>query len=73
MEEIDRDLGFEQRCPLCGGDNHCGMAASPPRNACWCATVEIIPELLAKLPESSRGRSCLCPDCCAVKGDVDER
>ncbi len=70
MDEIDHDTTFEQRCPLCGGDNACAMAASPPRPTCWCQDITIDPALLAALPEHTRGKACLCRDCCVERGNA---
>lgn len=51
-------------CPLCGASNHCIMAVgNPSATDCWCMTVRIPPELMARLPEELRDVSCLCADC----------
>lgn len=56
------------RCPLCGGDNACAPAASGSfETPCWCRAVTIAPEVLARVPEAERLRSCLCRQC-ALKG-----
>jgi len=73
MTEIDRNLSFEQRCPICGGNNHCAMAASPAAKDCWCRAIEIDPALLEALPEESRGKACLCANCCQPQGGTVER
>jgi hypothetical protein len=55
------------RCPVCGLPNRCAMevqratgATQPP---CWCVAREFTPDLLARVPEESRGSVCLCPAC----------
>ena len=53
------------RCPLCGDDNACGMAAGA--SACWCFTATIPPEVLARVPEPAQRRACIC-EACATRG-----
>lgn len=51
-------------CPLCGGGNDCAMTRSDGnRSECWCMSVKIGPEILAKVPEASRGVACICARC----------
>lgn len=50
-----------KRCPLCGRDNQCGMAAGAP--SCWCTKATIPPEVLQAIPESAQGKVCVCPSC----------
>jgi GNAT superfamily N-acetyltransferase len=50
------------RCPVCGCDNRCVMAAGE-EGPCWCALVSIDPAALARVPEPMRGVACLCPVC----------
>ena len=50
------------RCPVCGCDNRCAMAAGE-REPCWCASVSIDPAALARVPKALRGAACLCPAC----------
>ncbi|HTB82327.1 MAG TPA: cysteine-rich CWC family protein [Candidatus Sulfotelmatobacter sp.] len=51
-------------CPLCGGANAC-QRCSPAvhKGPCWCASVEIPAELLARVPENFRNRACICRSC----------
>ena len=49
------------RCPLCGGPNDCGGAAG--KSECWCATVKISPEALARAPEEAKRKVCMCAEC----------
>lgn len=50
------------RCPLCGRPNRCAMATGGP-DPCWCATVTISPEALARIPQTLRNVTCLCAEC----------
>jgi Cysteine-rich CWC len=57
----------EALCPLCGNSNQCAMEvekttgiAQPP---CWCASLTIGEDLLAAIPEDSRGLACICSAC----------
>jgi len=56
-------------CPLCGQANDCAMererATGVPQGACWCMQVDFSAELLARVPEPSRDRACICPRCAA--------
>lgn len=60
-------------CPLCGGTNACVPAACGHFDApCWCRDVAFSPAVLARVPASQRGVSCICAACAgagaAVKG-----
>ena len=48
-------------CPLCGGDNACGMAAG--KEDCWCFHAEIPAEVLDRVPAEARGAACVCRGC----------
>ena len=53
-------------CPVCGGPNKCAAAASGSfATPCWCTQIAVRPELLARLPQDERKRSCLCRKCLA--------
>ncbi len=54
-------------CPLCGGANACVPAKTGRFDgaSCWCTTASFDAELLARVPESQRGVSCVCPACAA--------
>lgn len=62
MSEVRTD-----RCPLCGGDNSCAMAASggdpDACENCWCRTATIPDAVLARVPAPLRGRACICARC----------
>jgi Cysteine-rich CWC len=53
------------RCPLCGGPNDCGGAAC--KSECWCSSVPISREALARVPEEARGKVCVCRACGEMK------
>ncbi|MFN3295792.1 cysteine-rich CWC family protein [Caldimonas sp.] len=59
------------RCPLCDGPNGCAMApqgdASRP---CWCTTVSLRRETLARVPAPMRGRACICRRCAGSQDDA---
>ena len=50
-------------CPLCRQPNQCAVAAGHPAHSCWCMTAAIAPEALAAIPDSERGKACICPTC----------
>lgn len=45
-------------CPLCGGDNGCRH-----NKECWCHSVTIPKELLDRVPDDKKGRTCVCKSC----------
>ena len=51
------------RCPLCGEENACALAAGRAGETCWCVSAHFPPELLARIPDSARGRACVCARC----------
>lgn len=53
-------------CPLCGADNQCAMANGKPPESCWCQSVQIDPEALARVPEASRNKHCICQACGSI-------
>ncbi len=53
-------------CPLCGGPNDCQLCTLAAHKCpCWCASLEIPSELLARVPEALRNRACICHKCVA--------
>ena len=60
----------EGRCPICGGDNQCGVHGAEP---CWCTRVHFSAELLARVPAHLRGRACICKSCIPHSGDDKTR
>ncbi len=53
----------EKICPLCGADNKCAMAAGRPAETCWCQGVSFDRDALARVPEASKDKHCLCEAC----------
>jgi hypothetical protein len=52
------------RCPLCGQPNGCQLCtAAAYKGPCWCATVSIPEELLARVPAELRNKACICRNC----------
>jgi hypothetical protein len=49
------------RCPLCGEDNTCGMAAGA--GTCWCFATSVPGEVLERVPPALRGIACVCEAC----------
>ena len=47
-------------CPLCQQSNRCDVKAS---TGCWCMTTTVPAELLAKIPETLKNKSCICQGC----------
>ncbi|MDD2547071.1 MAG: cysteine-rich CWC family protein [Burkholderiaceae bacterium] len=39
------------------------MAAGLPAEHCWCMTATFSPTVLAALPDTLRGKVCICPRC----------
>ena len=52
-----------RRCPLCGGDNTCALAAGA--STCWCFETPIPAELIAQVPANLKDLACICPACAA--------
>ena len=51
------------RCPLCGADNRCAMAADADAAYCWCFDATIASETLERVPAAARGVACVCAAC----------
>ncbi len=61
-------------CPLCGGPNACAPAAGGTlATPCWCTTVSIPAEVLARLPADQVRKSCVCKSCASAARGEDER
>jgi prepilin-type processing-associated H-X9-DG protein/prepilin-type N-terminal cleavage/methylation domain-containing protein len=53
-----------ENCPLCGQPNDCQLCTvAAYKGSCWCARVEMSGQLLARVPENSRNRACICRNC----------
>jgi hypothetical protein len=54
-------------CPLCGQANECAMeverATGVMQPPCWCSQVKFEAALLSRIPEHTRGKACVCPEC----------
>lgn len=50
-------------CPICNKANRCAIVASEDPRKCWCMTTKVPKELLSKIPNELRGKSCVCKDC----------
>jgi prepilin-type N-terminal cleavage/methylation domain-containing protein/prepilin-type processing-associated H-X9-DG protein len=51
-------------CPLCREANHCQLCSPAAyKGRCWCAQEEMPEALLARVPEPSRNRACICQNC----------
>jgi len=61
---------LENTCPLCGGDNQCAMAAGKPAETCWCQGVTFDPEALARIPDASRNKHCICRTCAEAADEL---
>jgi len=52
------------RCPLCGEPNDCALCTTgAAKTQCWCVGQEFPARLLARIPESSKNRACICRSC----------
>lgn len=51
------------KCPLCGRDNDCAIAAGRDAESCWCMTATISPTTLGSIPAEARGKVCICARC----------
>jgi len=51
------------RCPLCGADNTCAVAAGRPAQSCWCFDVKLSGAALAAIPEEAVNKYCICAAC----------
>ncbi len=51
-------------CPLCGEPNDCAPVRSGSFDTpCWCTTVTIGADVLARIPAAQRNQSCVCRRC----------
>jgi cysteine-rich CWC protein len=51
-------------CPSCGEPNACGL--SQGKSECWCFSVKIEPEALARIPSKAKDQTCICARCAAT-------
>ena len=59
-QAVDSDLA---RCPICGEQNQCAMAADPEATECWCESAIFPQDLLKRLPVHAVRRVCICQRC----------
>jgi len=52
-------------CPVCGRPNDCGLAAG--KSDCWCASINISPAALDRVPDEAKGKICICARCAGAK------
>jgi hypothetical protein len=52
-------------CARCGAPFGCGAEAA----SCWCATVDVPPDVVRTLNQGYDG--CLCPECLRAAGDIN--
>ncbi len=57
------DTSDAMKCPLCGAENECAVAAGRPPESCWCMTATMDPTALASIPEEAQGKVCICARC----------
>jgi cysteine-rich CWC protein len=48
-------------CPLCGSENACTFGSG--ETPCWCATTSIPIEVLGRVPDEARNKTCVCRAC----------
>jgi hypothetical protein len=51
-------------CASCGEPNACGL--SQGKADCWCFSVKIEQEALARIPAEKRNLACICAGCAAA-------
>ena len=50
----------ETLCPLCQQKNNCQVDSA---SSCWCMQADIPEQLKDKVPESLKGKACICQKC----------
>jgi hypothetical protein len=54
-------------CPLCGKANKCAIeiekVTGAKQAACWCVGMDFSADLLARVPTTAQGQSCICAAC----------
>ncbi|MEY4592744.1 MAG: hypothetical protein RIR18_1639 [Pseudomonadota bacterium] len=53
----------EELCPLCGQPNGCEVQKCGTSEGCWCESITISAEILERIPDAQRGKSCVCRIC----------
>jgi hypothetical protein len=62
-EPADRAID-ETRCPICGRDNQCGIAAGAA--TCWCMSTPVPQSVIDRIPLDARQRACVCRSCATI-------
>ncbi|KPK14721.1 MAG: hypothetical protein AMJ62_11965 [Myxococcales bacterium SG8_38] len=65
-----RDFADATKCPLCGEANACAIAAGQGAEMCWCMSVVIDPEAIARIPAEAQGKVCICERCARGAADT---
>jgi hypothetical protein len=56
-----------ESCPLCGGPNDCQLCGvGSHKGPCWCASIAVPEELLARVAPELKNRACICRQCVAA-------
>ncbi len=70
QDPTGRPIADDHRCPLCGGDNQCAVAAGRPVSECWCRGAVVTNALLERLAAADRGTRCICQQCINNQGET---
>jgi len=58
------------RCPICHELNSCAMEAAKATDKipqrCWCIDAVFKPDLMDQVPDSAKGKACICAKCAAA-------
>ncbi len=65
------DLEDASKCPLCGEQNQCAVAAGQAHESCWCMTATMDPKALGAIPPQAQGKVCICPRCARGEAQAD--
>ena len=65
MENVD-----PTRCPICHAPNVCAMemakATGNIAEGCWCVDAVFSPAVMEQVPDSAKGKACICARCAAA-------
>ena len=53
----------QSKCPLCGRNNDCAVAAGRDPDSCWCMTATMSTSALTSIPLEAQGKVCICSAC----------
>jgi hypothetical protein len=61
-----------QKCPLCEGENHCGMANNEASVGvtCWCMEEDFATAKLKKLQDLPAPARCICQSCLQLTKEI---